>query len=156
MNPRKILHWLHHYIYGLLTSCWQAGITAVKINGGITLAAAAAPQLLHTPDLRAMIGIFGAAAIWEAIEYFDANRVPPTLEDFYREKKLPPPGSVVEAFAGRTSSDLYQSIAGVEAAARDMLAAADAAKKEPATAEAGAALETYATRILVATAPPHA
>ena len=72
----KIKTFLAHYFYGLATSCWQAGIRAIKINGGLTLAASAAPKLITAPDLKVMVAIFVSAAVWEAIDYFNDNPLP--------------------------------------------------------------------------------
>jgi hypothetical protein len=104
---KKLKAYLTHYLFGLGTSCWNAGISAVKINGGVTLAAAAAPTLVQTPNLSAMIGVFVAAAIWEAIDYFDDHRLPTTLADLDKATTAPltatttaPVGTAVRPFLG--------------------------------------------------------
>ena len=74
-----------HYVYGLMASCWNAGITAVKINGGIALTAAAAPKMITAPDLKMMVGIFIAASFWEAVDYFGDNPLPSTLDDLSKK-----------------------------------------------------------------------
>ena len=79
MNWNKLWSFAGLYALGLLASSWNAGISAVKINGGVTLAAAAAPKLLSAPDLKTMVGIFVAAAFWEAIDFFDENKIPVVL-----------------------------------------------------------------------------
>ena len=65
-----------HYIECLLASSWNAGIRAIKINGGITIAAAAAPTVLPMPNLGQMLMVFGAAAAWEAIDFLNDHPLP--------------------------------------------------------------------------------
>jgi hypothetical protein len=72
----RVITYIKHYIFGLLASCWNAGISAVKISGGIGVAAAAAPKLITALDLHTMLGVFIAAVFWEAIDYFNDHKLP--------------------------------------------------------------------------------
>jgi hypothetical protein len=36
---------------------------------------------MHAPDLKTIVGVFGAAVFWEAIDYFAQNKLPPDLPD---------------------------------------------------------------------------
>lgn len=77
---KKLKAYLAHYFFGLATSCWNAGINALKINSGLATAAALAPASAPHIDLRTMVSVFAAAAVWEAIDYFDDNRLPTNLD----------------------------------------------------------------------------
>lgn len=71
---KKIARTLGHYVSGLLRSCWQAGVHALKINGGFAVAAEA--KIVPPVDLQFMVTLFAATALLQAIEYFDANPLP--------------------------------------------------------------------------------
>jgi hypothetical protein len=70
-----------HYAAGLVSSCWDAGITSIKLLGGVAVAAAAAPQTLSQLDLKHMAAVFVAAAFWQGIDYFDEHKIEKLVED---------------------------------------------------------------------------
>lgn len=76
MNLTRIRTFAAHYLLGMLASCWNAGIKAVKLAGGITTAAVAAPQIVPMPNLATLVSVFGAAVFWEAIDYFSDHPLP--------------------------------------------------------------------------------
>lgn len=76
MNTAKIRSLAAHYLLGCLASCWNAGIKAVKLSGGITTAAVAMPQYVPVPTLATLLSVFGAAVFWEAIDYFSDRPLP--------------------------------------------------------------------------------
>jgi len=76
MNLAKIKSYAAHYALGLIASCWNAGIRAVKLAGGMTTAAAAVPAHVPMPNLTMLVTVFAAAVFWEAIDYFSDNQLP--------------------------------------------------------------------------------
>jgi hypothetical protein len=75
---KNIKQWILHYLYGLAASCWNASISAVKISGG--LAVASTTGEIPPPDLKVIAGIALAAAFWEAIDYFNDNKLPTKID----------------------------------------------------------------------------
>jgi hypothetical protein len=78
---KKLGLYLAHYFAGVAASSWQAGIRAVKIYGAHAAVAAAAPQLIDSPHLQELVVVFGAAAFWEMIDYFDDHPLPVLLPE---------------------------------------------------------------------------
>jgi hypothetical protein len=80
MNWQKIKNAVLHYVYGLLASCWNAGIRSVKLSGGLTVVSDVSPSTLPTPpNIHLMAAIFITAVAWEALDFFAANPLPVAL-----------------------------------------------------------------------------
>jgi hypothetical protein len=77
-NVNYFMYHAKHYVVGLLTSAFDAGIASVKMLGGVAVASAAAPQLLSQLDLKHMCAVFAAASFWQVIDYFKTHK----LEEF--------------------------------------------------------------------------
>jgi hypothetical protein len=91
MNLSKLKTYSAHYALGVLASCWNAGIKAVKLTGGITTAACTVPAYVPIPNLATLLSVFGAAVMWEAIDYFSDNPLPvikPVQPSFDSEPKV--------------------------------------------------------------------
>lgn len=79
-------HTAKHYLGGLISSCFDAGITSIKLLGGVSVAAAAAPNTLSQLDLKHMLAVFAAAAVWQAISYFETHKLQQLVEDSEKEE----------------------------------------------------------------------
>jgi len=64
-----------HYFYGLLASCWNAGIAALYAAFGQS-AGAAVMKDVPAPTEHEVITIFAGACMLEALAYFKANPLP--------------------------------------------------------------------------------
>ena len=71
--------YFEHYFYGLLASCWNAGISALYAAFGQS-AGAAVMKDVPQPTEHEIITIFLGACALEALAYFKANPLPVTDE----------------------------------------------------------------------------
>jgi len=67
--------YFEHYFYGLLASCWNAGIAALYAAFGQS-AGAAVMKDVPAPTEHEVITIFAGACMLEALAYFKANPLP--------------------------------------------------------------------------------
>lgn len=83
MNYAKIKAYIVHYVYGLLASSWNAGMTAVAaFAGAATAAAAGAP--VEALNLHQLAAVFLGTVGLHLILYFQKNPIPEDLDQLIK------------------------------------------------------------------------
>ena len=88
MNTDRIKRFAFHYLFGLLTSCWNGGWSAVAGILGIDAVALTgadqavdkASQSARLLNVHEMVSCFLGAVVLHAVLYFKSHPLPETLE----------------------------------------------------------------------------